>query len=738
MAQASINISITGQESAKKMADAIDKTTVSTDKLEKAETALAKAENGLIDKQIKLAKITDPEKREKAVNAIIKQQNQITKLKSQIEGLTNAEEKYNKQAEKRNNGDMTKPFENLDRAISDTSLKLGAFTSKLKEGFGSGLSSLTTGLTAGIAAATAAIGGALVSFNSLRGSIDETAKSARGLGLTYEELKIFEVAAGDAGTSLSTFENAIKTSSQVIGQQLVNPTKKAENTFNALGLSVEDLSKLTAKQRFDTLYNSLQNVGNETEKAAIATQLFGSEFATSMSNMSTEGFQRAADDVERLGLALDDTTTGSVEAFNDNWARLGMAVEGFGLQIIGGIMPAMSKIGEMFVNSGVSGKEFGKIIGDAINDVLLFLADFGDAFKIAFNSAKTTFHGITLGFWSLYKAALEMWEKFILIFHNGVPGLLNFFIQIVNSFVGLLENITKPIFTMINNVLRAVGKGPIRADFDALKIPEMEVAVSKIPAIQEKIAAVQDKINGAASKTAESYMDLVGNVTDAISTVNDLHDALPEYNQPKAEELGASMGKAMTKGFEKQITGTMSKAMDKENERLEKERLAREKEEAKKQAQLLKEQQKIEAEALKKQAEELQTVFNPISAGLENIVKGSESVSQAFSSMCKEIIANLINLATQKAFNAFFGSGESNWAVNAFQTVGNYFGSGGVGMAASALSSNYSTLSNSMSSTTNNTRNATVNINVSGNSNLTQTAVQLGNQVQRTLQSAFR
>lgn len=736
MAKASINIAITGIEAIEEAAQAsknLDK--ISRD-LDKALADEKKATQDLAAAQLRLANATTEKQRQAALKAINKSMDAQGKARRRIEELTQAEIEAGKVLD-----EINERYRKSQTIMGKFGLALDSVKDKFdKVNNGLTKQNLFTGLSLGAAGIGAAFAGAIASFQNMRTEIDETAKAARGLGLSQAEFKAFEIAAGDAGTSIETFEKAIQTSANVIGKQLINPTAEAGKAFEALGLDVQELGNMSAQARFDAIYEGLQGIDNETERARLATQLFGSEFAITMSNMSNEGFERARNDVERFGLALDDVTAGKIESFNDNFGRIGMLMDGVQTQIAGALAPALDNLMQLFVDSGISGKEMGEWIGEAIKGVINAIMIAVGTVRAAWNIIKGIFNFFKSAVAETFAHALLMLGAFIDNWNN----LPNLFKSIINVLIETIKLGMDRMVAPINGILAYFGKEEISiaGKLDQFKFDVDEnVEKGVVTRMGESMAEV----------AKEATKDLKNNVQDAVGSfdltfaVSNALDSDSPNIKEKAKKVGNTIGKNVVKGIN-DVKTKQEKAMqdlsDKYLKQVQKENDAEFNAAEKKRQDEENAIIKARKEKLEQQQKEMQQVLNPLSKGLETIAKGTESVSQAFETMVRDIIVELTRLATQKAFTAFFGGGTNNWLLggNGGGLLGGIMGlSSGIAPMSSSLSNNYTNTASSVrSSNVNRSKSATVNINVVGGSGAAETGRQIGVQTQRSLQSAFR
>lgn len=170
---------------------------------------------------------------------------------------------------------------------------------------------------------------AYISFQSIRkvaSGVDETidridalSKQAKVLGESVSNLQEFAYAMDEmAGIDVSAAENMLQTFVRNVGKASLD-TGKAKPFLQVLGLDANTLSKQLPTKQFDAVIDKLRVYGDESEKLAIATALFGDEGAKLLPilNETKEAWAASAGMVDKLGLAISDIEAQKLEDVND-------------------------------------------------------------------------------------------------------------------------------------------------------------------------------------------------------------------------------------------------------------------------------------------------------------------------------------------------------------------------------------------------------------------------------------
>ncbi|HEV8035979.1 MAG TPA: hypothetical protein VGP75_14225, partial [Yoonia sp.] len=123
-----------------------------------------------------------------------------------------------------------------------------------------------------VAGAAAAMGAAL-STAALKGAqdIDRAAKAARRLDSSVGGFRALELAAGEAGVSMSVLADSVQT----MDREIAKGSKGAGEALERLGLTARSLEGLDADQKIATIADAIQDMGLTTADASVVLQQLG-------------------------------------------------------------------------------------------------------------------------------------------------------------------------------------------------------------------------------------------------------------------------------------------------------------------------------------------------------------------------------------------------------------------------------------------------------------------------------
>jgi uncharacterized lipoprotein YehR (DUF1307 family) len=237
-------------------------------------------------------------------------------------------------------------------------------------------------LFASVASSAASGVRSLVAYSQAQAQvIDDASKMASRLGMTYGEFAGLSLAADLAGVSMETVGKASQ-KAEIAFANASNGSKTANAAFARLGLSMDQLNKMSSAERFDAIAAAIAGMPSEAERAAASVQVFGKAGAELLPLFSggAEGIAAARKEADRLGLALTTTQGREVEKMNDSFSMVYKSIEGIVQQVNAYLAPAITRIANAFVKmvGDIGGKNIGQMIGQGIIDGAKYLATVAD------------------------------------------------------------------------------------------------------------------------------------------------------------------------------------------------------------------------------------------------------------------------------------------------------------------------------------------------------------------------
>lgn len=220
----------------------------------------------------------------------------------------------------------------------------------LKSGLEKGLSTATSVVTA-VAGAVKEVGSAIVeNTKQLATYGDEIDKSSQKLGFSIEAYQEWDAVLQHSGTSIDSLKAGMRT--------LSNAAESGNEAFKKLGFTQEQISSMSKEELFNNTITALQNVTDETERAALASDLLG-RGATELGallNTTAEETQAMKDRVHELGGVMSDEAVKESAKFKDNLQDMTTALDSVKRNITQQFMPSLNLLMEGFT-SLIAGEE---------------------------------------------------------------------------------------------------------------------------------------------------------------------------------------------------------------------------------------------------------------------------------------------------------------------------------------------------------------------------------------------
>ena len=190
---------------------------------------------------------------------------------------------------------------------------------------------------------------------------DATGKMAQKVGLSVEELSKLQYAAKLADVDAGQLQGGlVRLSKGMI--EAANNTGTARNAFAAMGISIKntDGSLKSSGQVLEEVANKFAGYEDSATKTALAVQLFGRAGADliPLLNAGAAGIKEAGDELERFGAVISTNAAKNAEIFNDNLTRLTTVGSALGQSIANDIMPYLNRLASEFLVARANGLGF--------------------------------------------------------------------------------------------------------------------------------------------------------------------------------------------------------------------------------------------------------------------------------------------------------------------------------------------------------------------------------------------
>ena len=147
---------------------------------------------------------------------------------------------------------------------------------------------------------------------------DKLAKMSVRTGISVESLSELGYAADQSGADLETLEAALRR----MQKQITEADGGAEGsieTFEELGLSIEELASLSPEKQFERIADRLSEIEDPTRRAAMAMEVFGKSGTKLLPLLSdgVSGIDALREQARKLGLTISTEDAKAAEYFGD-------------------------------------------------------------------------------------------------------------------------------------------------------------------------------------------------------------------------------------------------------------------------------------------------------------------------------------------------------------------------------------------------------------------------------------
>lgn len=255
-----------------------------------------------------------------------------------------------------NTGDAEKSIDGVSSKagkLGESMQKVGSKVSNV----GSKVSGVGKSLTKSVTLPVAAAGTALIGFaNKSASTADNIDKMSQKIGISRQAYQELDFICSQSGTSVDTLKMGVKTLTAAM-DGAASGTKSNVEQFQKLGVSVVDSNgKLRSQEdvMWD-VFSALQKMDNQTEKARLATELFGKSGSELMPMLngasgSIESMKQQAHD---LGLVLSDEAIDAGVAYTDKMDQLKRSFAAVATKVGTALLPLLTQLGDFLIKEGV-------------------------------------------------------------------------------------------------------------------------------------------------------------------------------------------------------------------------------------------------------------------------------------------------------------------------------------------------------------------------------------------------
>lgn len=382
---------------------------------------------------------------------------------------------------------------------------------------------------------TAALSAALVKgVSDLAAYGDHIDKQSQKMNLSAQAYQEWDAILQHSGASIDSMQASMKT--------LANAVESENDAFLSLGMSMEDVRKMSNEELFSKTITALQKVDSETQRTYLAGQLLG-RGATELGallNTSAEDTEKMRQRVRELGGVMSDTAVKDAAAFQDSLQDMKTSMSGMLRGIKAEFLPSFTQIMDGLTNV-FAGEDGGvEKISKGIDDVFANINSATSKLKpVIAKVGGIVAKVIKENAPKLIKEGTKILGDVIKGVVQNLPSILSTVGDVVGSIGEVVMSylpgwISDDIKKVVSTVKDTIGN----IDFDTLR--------EKFVIFGEKVGEIIEKVSGGFTWLFENIFaplvewganDVLPKVFDALAGAADILKEAIEFLEPVASAL---------------------------------------------------------------------------------------------------------------------------------------------------------------------------------------------------------
>ncbi len=424
---------------------------------------------------------------------------------------------------------------NANKAIDTTTQKAEGSGSKVGKAFGTIAKGAVAVGTAVVGAASTLGGAAMKMAKDTSATADEIDKMSQKIGISRTAYQEWDYVLSQNGMDISKLQTGVKTLTAQMDSAKSGIGKSAD-AFKTLGIAVTnaDGSLRSQEEVFNETVAALQSVENETERARLATQLFG-KAGTEMApllNQSAESVEALKQKAHDLGMVMSDETVDAGVKFTDTMDTLKRSFGGILNSLGGAVIPVVQKFADLIQENMPQIQGFIQgltpIVEEAINTIIPPLFNFLvtilpiviQIVQVLLPVLQKIIEALMPVFQQLVEAILPVVLQLVEAIAPMLTMLAESVLPIISSLLNALLPILQPILDLLSTILQPLFKLlelllPPICEFIQLLIDTL------LPVLQSAFEGVAGVLSGAFSVAFEAIIGVFGSVKDVLRGVID-------------------------------------------------------------------------------------------------------------------------------------------------------------------------------------------------------------------------
>ncbi len=335
--------------------------------------------------------------------------------------------------------------EKANKSIDETTDKAKKSSSSFVENLGNVVKTGAKVATAVVGATTAVVGGVsamATSFADTTGDLDDMAQRT---GVSAEEFQKYAYAAKLSGMETTTLEKAMVKQQKAFADAKEG-SKAMSEAYQRLGMDINSIS--TSGDAFDIVIKKLAEMEDETERNAIANDIFGKSYAelAPLLNSGAEGIEALKQEAVSLGAVISNDTVEAGAIFGDTMDKIKTSLGGIFNNIMSSLLPIIQILLNLILENmpTIQGliEQFAPILSSMLQQIL------PPFIELAQTLLPTIINLISV----LMPPITQIIEAILPIIIKLLNMLLPPTIQIVNMILPLLLSLLEPLLPLLQPI----------------------------------------------------------------------------------------------------------------------------------------------------------------------------------------------------------------------------------------------------------------------------------------------
>lgn len=408
-----------------------------------------------------------------------------------------------------------------ESGLNDASGKADSFASKLGSGLGNA-AKIGAGAIAAVGTAAGAAVGALVQGTGEVASLaDGIDKASQKLGISAEAYQEWDAILQHSGSSVSAMTPAIRT--------LQKSVEGGSESFEALGLSLEEVGEMSNEDLFSAVITGLQNVEDENKRTELANDLLGKSYMElgPLLNTSAEDTEAMRQRVHELGGVMSDEAVKAGAAYQDSLQDMQTALNGIKNNLMSSFLPSITTVMDG-LTAIFTGEEGGvQMVTEGINQFIEAISShIPQIMEVGTSILTSLINAISENIPTLLSSGVDMIMTISDAIIENLPTLVEAALQIILQIsTGIAESLPELIPTIVDVVVQIVETLIDNVDLliDSAIAIIMALAdglIDAVPRLIEKVPEIILKLLNAlienAPKLLEAGLELIAKIGDGL------------------------------------------------------------------------------------------------------------------------------------------------------------------------------------------------------------------------------